>query len=45
MRWGCSPCGTFGHVSVAGVYGGFVDTFPIGAVVNRALTMKVVLKT
>jgi threonine dehydrogenase-like Zn-dependent dehydrogenase len=29
-----------GHVSIAGVYGGFMDKFPIGAVVNRALTIK-----
>jgi threonine dehydrogenase-like Zn-dependent dehydrogenase len=29
-----------GHVSIAGVYGGFIDKFPIGAVVNRALTIK-----
>lgn len=29
-----------GTVSVAGVYGGFVDTFPIGAIVNRGLTIK-----
>jgi threonine dehydrogenase-like Zn-dependent dehydrogenase len=29
-----------GTVSVAGVYGGFVDTFPMGSLVNRALTLK-----
>ena len=29
-----------GSVSVAGVYGGVVDTFPMGAVVNRGLTIK-----
>lgn len=29
-----------GTVSVPGVYGGFVDTFPIGAFVNRNLTLK-----
>ncbi len=29
-----------GSLSVAGVYGGFVDTFPMGAFVNRGLTMK-----
>jgi len=27
-------------VSVLGVYGGFVDKFPIGAIVNKALTIK-----
>lgn len=29
-----------GTVSIAGVYGGFMDKFPIGAVVNRSLTIK-----
>ncbi|HVW27148.1 MAG TPA: zinc-dependent alcohol dehydrogenase [Polyangiaceae bacterium] len=29
-----------GVVSIAGVYGGFIDKFPIGAVVNRALTLR-----
>ncbi len=29
-----------GYVSIAGVYGGFMDKFPIGAVVNRSLTIK-----
>jgi threonine dehydrogenase-like Zn-dependent dehydrogenase len=29
-----------GHVSVPGVYGGMVDKFPMGAVVNKALTIK-----
>jgi threonine dehydrogenase-like Zn-dependent dehydrogenase len=29
-----------GIVSVIGVYGGFLDTFPMGAVVNRALTIR-----
>jgi threonine dehydrogenase-like Zn-dependent dehydrogenase len=33
----CRPGGT---VSVIGVYGGFVDKFPIGAVVNKSLTVK-----
>jgi len=27
-------------VSVAGVYGGFIDKFPMGAIVNRSLTIK-----
>ena len=27
-------------MSVAGVYSGFVDTFPMGAIVNRSLTIK-----
>jgi threonine dehydrogenase-like Zn-dependent dehydrogenase len=29
-----------GIVSVIGVYGGFIDTFPMGAVVNRGLTIR-----
>jgi threonine dehydrogenase-like Zn-dependent dehydrogenase len=33
----CRPGGT---VSIPGVYGGFIDKFPIGAVVNKALTLK-----
>ena len=33
----CAPGGT---VSVAGVYGGFIDKFPMGAFMNKALTMK-----
>ena len=27
-------------MSVAGVYGGFVDKFPMGSFINRSLTMK-----
>ena len=27
-------------MSVAGVYGGFIDKFPMGAIVNRALTIR-----
>ncbi|MEC8917335.1 MAG: glutathione-dependent formaldehyde dehydrogenase, partial [Pseudomonadota bacterium] len=33
-------CRKGGTVSVLGVYAGFMDKFPIGAVVNKALTMK-----
>ena len=33
-------CRNGGTVSVIGVYGGFVDKFPMGAVMNRALTIK-----
>jgi threonine dehydrogenase-like Zn-dependent dehydrogenase len=29
-----------GSVSIAGVYGGLIDKFPIGSLVNRALTVK-----
>jgi threonine dehydrogenase-like Zn-dependent dehydrogenase len=33
-------CRSGGTVSVAGVYSGFIDKFPMGAVVNRSLTIK-----
>jgi len=33
-------CRNGGTVSIAGVYGGFMDKFPIGAIVNRSLTVK-----
>jgi len=33
-------CGNGGTVSVAGVYGGFIDKFPMGAFMNKSLTMK-----
>lgn len=33
-------CGNGGTVSVVGVYGGFIDKFPMGAIVNRSLTLK-----
>lgn len=33
-------CRNGGTVSIAGVYGGLIDKFPIGAVVNRGLTLK-----
>jgi threonine dehydrogenase-like Zn-dependent dehydrogenase len=33
-------CRSGGVVSVIGVYGGFVDTFPVGAWMNRALTLR-----
>ncbi len=33
-------CRNGGIVSVIGVYGGFIDKFPMGAVVNRSLTIK-----
>ena len=33
----CRPGGT---VSVPGVYGGFLDKVPFGAIVNKALTIK-----
>ena len=33
-------CRNGGTISVVGVYGGFIDKFPMGAVVNRSLTIK-----
>lgn len=33
-------CGKGGHVSLAGVYGGFLDKMPMGAAFNKGLTFK-----
>jgi threonine dehydrogenase-like Zn-dependent dehydrogenase len=40
LREAIMNCRSGGTVSVAGVYGGFIDKFPMGAIVNRALTIK-----
>jgi threonine dehydrogenase-like Zn-dependent dehydrogenase len=40
LREAILACGNGGTVSVVGVYGGFIDKFPMGAIVNRALTLK-----
>ena len=40
LRHAILACRSGGTVSVAGVYGGFIDKFPIGAVVNRSLTIR-----
>jgi threonine dehydrogenase-like Zn-dependent dehydrogenase len=40
LRQAIRACRNGGIVSVIGVYGGFIDTFPMGAVVNRSLTIK-----
>lgn len=40
LREAIMNCRSGGVVSVAGVYGGFIDKFPMGAVVNRALTIR-----
>ena len=40
LRQAIRCCRNGGVVSVIGVYGGFVDKFPMGAVVNRSLTIK-----
>ena len=40
LRQAINCCRKGGTVSVPGVYGGFVDKFPMGAVVNKALTIR-----
>jgi threonine dehydrogenase-like Zn-dependent dehydrogenase len=40
LREAIMACRNGGTVSVAGVYGGLLDKMPMGAVVNRALTIK-----
>ena len=40
LRQAIRTCRNGGIVSVIGVYGGFVDKFPLGAVVNRSLTIR-----
>ena len=40
LRQAIMACRNGGIVSVVGIYGGFVDKFPMGAVVNRSLTIK-----
>ena len=40
LREAIQACRKGGTVSIPGVYGGFVDTMPMGAVVNKALTLR-----
>jgi threonine dehydrogenase-like Zn-dependent dehydrogenase len=40
LREAIRVCRNGGIVSVIGVYGGFIDKFPMGAIVNRSLTLK-----
>lgn len=40
VRQAVMNCRNGGIVSVIGVYGGFVDKFPIGAVMNRSITIR-----
>jgi threonine dehydrogenase-like Zn-dependent dehydrogenase len=40
LRQAILACRNGGTVSVLGVYGGFIDKFPMGAVMNRSLTIK-----
>ena len=35
-----AACRKGGTVSIPGVYGGFVDKIPMGAVMNKAITLK-----
>ena len=40
LREAIYACRKGGHVSVPGVYGGFGDKFPVGAFMNKGLTLK-----
>src|SRR5947209_10936202 len=40
LREAIMSCRNGGIVSIMGVYGGFMDKFPIGSVMNRSLTLK-----
>ncbi len=40
LREAILNCRNGGTVSITGVFGGFIDKFPIGAVMNRSLTIK-----
>ena len=40
LRQAILACRSGGTVSVAGVYSGLIDKFPMGAIVNRSLTIK-----
>lgn len=40
LREAILACRNGGTISVIGVYGGFIDKFPMGAVMNRSLTIK-----
>ena len=40
LRQAIRACRSGGVVSVAGVYGGYIDKFPMGIIVNRSLTIR-----
>jgi threonine dehydrogenase-like Zn-dependent dehydrogenase len=40
LRQAIMACRNGGVISVIGVYGGFIDKFPMGAVFNRSLTLR-----
>jgi threonine dehydrogenase-like Zn-dependent dehydrogenase len=40
LREAIQACRSGGTISVAGVYGGLIDKFPVGTLMNRSLTIK-----
>jgi threonine dehydrogenase-like Zn-dependent dehydrogenase len=40
LREAALVCSSGGSISVIGVYGGFIDKFPMGSIMNRSLTIK-----
>ncbi|MGE5296073.1 MAG: zinc-dependent alcohol dehydrogenase [Solirubrobacterales bacterium] len=40
LRWAIQLCRKGGTISVPGVYGGFIDKYPMGAFFNKGLTMR-----
>jgi threonine dehydrogenase-like Zn-dependent dehydrogenase len=40
LRQAIMACANGGIVSVIGVYGGFIDKYPMGSIMNRSLTIK-----
>jgi threonine dehydrogenase-like Zn-dependent dehydrogenase len=40
LRQAIMSCRNGGRISVIGVYGGFVDKFPLGSLMNRSLTLR-----
>lgn len=40
LREAIMACRNGGTVSIIGVYGGFIDKFPIGSLMNRSLTIR-----
>jgi threonine dehydrogenase-like Zn-dependent dehydrogenase len=40
LREAIMSCRSGGTISIVGVYGGFVDKFPLGSVMNRSLTIR-----
>jgi threonine dehydrogenase-like Zn-dependent dehydrogenase len=40
LREAIRACRSGGVISVVGVYGGFIDKFPMGALMNRSLTIR-----